>query len=259
MPTVYVLPSVSVCHRYIHSLGIYHLDLTPSNVLLTRSFRAKIADFGIAKDEEEIDAGKATKTSGTNDFMPPEAFPSIYTKQKRDFSYYTDSFSFGCLVLFMFTHIWPEPLIKTISDHDTCKLHTRTEIERRQAFLDDLKEDEKKFEPLILACLKEKPPTDRPNFHDIHDQLIKMKPKMKPNIAVFTDTNISCQVFSRFALGDSYKPEQPTPVPQEEHVQREHHLQSGSQRWVLGWLFFLLLSVVTAYIVGGLLRSDGKL
>ena len=47
-------------HRYIHSLGIYHLDLTPSNVLLTRSFRAKIADFGIAKDEEEIDAGKAT-------------------------------------------------------------------------------------------------------------------------------------------------------------------------------------------------------
>ena len=44
----------------MHSLGIYHLDLPQSNVLLTRSFRAKIADFGIAKDDEEIDAGKAT-------------------------------------------------------------------------------------------------------------------------------------------------------------------------------------------------------
>ena len=184
---MYVLPSVSVCRRYIHSLGIYHLDLTPSNVLLTRSFRAKIADFGIAKDEEEIGVGKVTVTSGTNDFMPPEAFPSIYTKQKRDFSYYTESFSFGCLVLFMLTHEWPEPLIKTISDHDTRKHRTRTEIERRQAFLDDLKEDEKKFEPLILAYLREKPPTDRPNFHDIHDQLMKMKPK----IAVFTDTRSS--------------------------------------------------------------------
>ena len=248
------MPSVSVCRRYIHSLGIYHLDLTPSNVLLTRSFRAKIADFGIAKDDEEIDVGKATVTSGTNDFMPPEAFPSIYTKQKRDFSYYTDSFSFGCLVLFMLTHEWPEPLIKTISDHDTRKHRTRTEIERRQAFLDDLNEDEKKFEPLILACLREKPPTDRPNFHDIHDQLMKMKPK----IAVFTDTNISHQVFT-FALVNSSKAEQPTPVPQEEHVHREHHLQSGSQRWVLGWLFFLLVSVVAAYIVGGLLRSDGTL
>ena len=240
--------------RYIHSLGIYHLDLTPSNVLLTRSFRAKIADFGIAKDEEEIDAGKATVTSGTNDFMPPEAFPSIYTKQKRDFSYYTDSFSFGCLVLFMLTHEWPEPLIKTISDHDTRKHCTRTEIERRQAFLDDLKEDEKIFEPLILACLREKPPTDRPNFHDIHDQLMKMKPK----IAVFTDTNISHQVFT-FALGKSSNGEQPTPVTQEEHVHREHHPQSVSQCWLLGWLVFVLLSMVAAYIVGGLLRSDSTL
>lgn len=61
-------------HRYIHSLGIYHLDLTPSNVLLTRSFRAKIAEFGIAEGDEETDVGKATKTTATNDFMPPEAY-----------------------------------------------------------------------------------------------------------------------------------------------------------------------------------------
>ena len=77
---------------------------------------------------------------------------------------------------------------------------------------------------------------------------------MKPYIAVFTDTNISRQVFSTFALGNS-SAEQPTPVPQEEHVHREHHLQSGSQRWVLGWMLFLLLSMVAAYIVGGLLRN----
>ena len=104
---------------------------------------------------------------------------------------------------------------------------------------------------MILACLKEKPPTDQPNFHDIHDQLIMMK----PNIAVFTNNTISRQVFSRFALGNSSKAEQPTPVMSEEHVQRKHHPQSGSQRWVLGWLFFLLLSVVAVSIVGGPLRN----
>ena len=64
----------------------------------------------------------------------------------------------------MLTHMWPVPLNKTISDHDTHKPHTRTEIEKRQVFLDDLKEDEKKFEPLILACLREKPPTDWPTL-----------------------------------------------------------------------------------------------
>ena len=63
--------------------------------------------------------------------------------------------------------------------------------------------------------------------------------KMKPKIAVFTDTNISRQVFSRFALGNSPKAEQPTPVPQEVHVQWEYQL----------------LSVVAAYIVGGPLTS----
>ena len=224
-------------------------------MLLTRAFKAKIADFGIAKGDEEIDAGKATVTSGTNDFMPPEAFPSIKLKQKRDFNYYTDSFSFGCLVLFMLTHDWPVPLVKTISHPETRKPLTRTEIKRRQAFLDDLTEAEKVFEPLILACLKEEPPTDRPTFCDIHDQLMMMEPKM----AVFTDTNISRQVFSRFALGNSSKAEQPTPVTQEEQVHSEHHQLSVSQGWAWGWLVFLLISMVAAYVVGGLLRSDSSI
>ena len=79
--------------------------------------------------------------------------------------------------------------------------------------------------------------------------------KMKPKIAVFTDTNISRQVFSRFALGNSSKAEQPTPVRAEEHVQREYQLLSVNQHWVLGWMLFVLLSMVAAYIVGGLLRN----
>ena len=127
--------------------------------------------------------------------------------------------------------------------------HAYIEIERKCVFLDDLKKAEKVFEPMILACLKEKPPTDQPNFHDIHDQLIMMK----PNIAVFTNNTISRQVFSRFALGNSSKAVQPTPVPQEEYVHREHQLLSVGQCWVLGWLVFVLLTMVAAYIVGGLL------
>ena len=79
----------------------------PGNVLLTQSFKAKLADFGIAKGDKEIAMGKATVTSGTNEFMPPEAFPSDRSRQKHDFNYYTDSFSFGCLMLFMLTHMWP--------------------------------------------------------------------------------------------------------------------------------------------------------
>ena len=150
----------------------------------------------------------------------------------------------------MLIHEWPGPLIKTISDHDTRKPYTHTDIERRQAFLDDLRY--RGFEPLILACLKEEPPTDRPTFYDIHDQLMMMKPK----IAVFTDVNISHQVFSRFALGNSSQADQPTPVTQEEHVISEHHQLSVSQHSWVGWFVCVLLGVLVAYIIGGLLRSD---
>ena len=200
----------------------------------------------------QIDAGKATITSGTNDFVPPEVFPSIKLKQERDFNYYTDSFSFGCLVLFVFTHDWPVLLVKTISHPEIRKPHTCTEIERRQNFLDDLTEAEKMFEPLILACLKEEPPTDWPNFCNIHD-------RQMPEMAVFTDANISRRLFSRFALGNSSKADQPTLVTQEEHVHSEHHQLSVSQGWVWGWLVFLLISMVAAYVVGGLLRSDSSI
>ena len=249
--------------RYIHSLGIYHLDLTPGNVLLTRSFKAKLADFGIAKDDEEVDAGKATVTSGTNDFMPPEAFPTIKVKQKRDFNFYTDSFSFGCLVLFMLTHCWPTPLVKIVSDHETGKpYHMHTEIERRQHFLADLTETEKVFEPLILDCLKEEP-ADRPSFSVIHDQLVKANSKM----VRFTDTNVSHQVFSEFALHNNSDTEQPIRAAQEDQGPSQHNQQqpSASQRWDWGFwsrvmvVVLSVLAVLAAYMIGGWLRSDSSI
>ena len=42
-------------------------------------------------------------------------------------------------------------------------------------------------------------------------------------------------VFSRFALSDSSKAEQPTPVIPEEHVHREYHLQSAVRDPALGF------------------------
>ena len=154
-------------------------------------------------------------------------------------------------MLLILSHMWPVPLIKTISDHDTHKPHTHTQrLREGKSFLMTCKRMRRHlnlwFWPASGKSLQQIGPT---LCHP--DQLMKMKPK----IAVFTDTNISHQLFSRFALGNSPKAEQPTPVPQEKHVQREHHLLSVNQRWVLGWMLFVLLSMIAAYIVGGLLRN----
>ena len=135
--------------------------------------------------------------------------------------------------------------------HRPFQTMTHTSLREGKPFLITWKRlGEKKFEPLLLACLRKKP--DRPNFHDIHDQLMKMKPK----IAGFTDPNILRQLFSRFALGIT------APKQSSLHLLCQRNTYNGSinccQRTSVG-CFFLLLSRVAAYIVGGLLRSDSIL
>jgi serine/threonine protein kinase/photosystem II stability/assembly factor-like uncharacterized protein len=71
---------------YAHAQGIVHRDVTPSNIIIDRQGRVKVADFGLAKLELEERSRQASSTvMGKPDFLAPEAFiPGIHIDGRAD-------------------------------------------------------------------------------------------------------------------------------------------------------------------------------
>ncbi|GIW95887.1 MAG: hypothetical protein KatS3mg110_3928 [Pirellulaceae bacterium] len=65
---------------YVHSKGILHLDLKPSNVLLSPTGRPMLLDFNLAQDP----ARRAARLGGTVPYMAPEHFQQAFLAGPRD-------------------------------------------------------------------------------------------------------------------------------------------------------------------------------
>ena len=59
--------------RYSHEQKLLHQDMKPGNLLLTKDWEAKIADFGLAKAQQQLeDRGRALSSGGTAAYSPRE-------------------------------------------------------------------------------------------------------------------------------------------------------------------------------------------
>lgn len=77
--------------KYLHTspLRIVHRDLSANNILLSFDGKAKICDFGLAKQLPEGDVVKSTRCPGTPAYMAPEVLgdPAIYATASDMYSY----------------------------------------------------------------------------------------------------------------------------------------------------------------------------
>ena len=164
-----ILNDVALGLAYLHSHcpPIIHRDLTATNVLLDSALSAKITDFGNSR-LVDISPDQLAKTMtcvpGTLVYLPPESL-----NPKPVYNEKLDSFSYGHLALYVITQVFPMPSAPTFLDPETNKVIGRTEVERREEFIQSMENGDGDFiaiKKLIINCLCNDP-AERPSSQHI--------------------------------------------------------------------------------------------
>ena len=160
--------SLGLCYLHNQTPPIIHRDLSSNNVLLTPNMTAKISDLGVARilNLTPLQVSHMTQTPGTPAYMPPEV---MIANPKYDTS--VDEFSYGILMIHVFSGRWPEPQVGQTRFEDG-RLIPVTEAERREVFLRAIGSDHLLM-VLILKCIDNHPQT-RAHASEIVERLAEM-------------------------------------------------------------------------------------
>ncbi len=174
-----ILLDVASGLSYLHARSdpIIHRDLSPKNVLLTESFRAKIADLGVSRMISKFvdKTRKLTKMPGTPGFMPPEA-----NQDHPEYNTSLDMFSFGNLILCTVNQKWPE-----LSSREANGTIVK-EVQRRATAIEEMDkahpDQSHQLRIFTESCLSDAP-NERPKASDAVDLLSERVRNCQPRFS----------------------------------------------------------------------------
>ena len=151
--------ALALCYLHQHTPPLVHRDLSANNVLLTTGLTAKVSDLGMAKYLFPSKSQLMTETPGNVNYMPPE---TMVENPKYDVK--VDVFSFGVLMIHIFTGEWPIPTPIRVDPH-------QSEADRRMKSLEAIGRNHPLMD-LILQCLSNNS-TLRPEASEMLAQVSK--------------------------------------------------------------------------------------
>uniref|UniRef100_A0A1I8M2I9 non-specific serine/threonine protein kinase n=1 Tax=Musca domestica TaxID=7370 RepID=A0A1I8M2I9_MUSDO len=134
---------------YLHSNRILHRDLKPQNVLLDEELRAKLCDFGLARNMT-MSTHMLTSIKGTPLYMAPELL------EEKPYDHQADIWSLGCI---SYECLVGHPPFSTTSILHLIKIIKKNEV----SYPGYLSRDSRSF----LQALLEKEPTMRASWAHI--------------------------------------------------------------------------------------------
>lgn len=162
--------------KYVHAHRMIHRDLKSHNVLLTRTFRAKLCDFGTVKLRKFSYLTTKHKGAGTPGYMAPEQYfhkQGMHTTTKVTEK--SDIWAFGCIVMELFAGAPPWSTKKNPANQVTAKKWLPPEAD----FLFETPMQDSEAVAVCRDCFNVNP-EERPTADQIVSQLERMKWDAEP-------------------------------------------------------------------------------
>ena len=159
-PLVIVFNQVASALVHMHRRGIYHGDLKPSNIMVSKTGRVKLIDFGTAW----IKGQEKGRVQGTPSYMAPEQGSDRIVDDR------TDIYNFGATMYRMFTGRYANPQTPSTAVVDLRNLVPPIEVnERIPGTLNET----------IMACLQWLPERRPAGMFEVQHQLKAVARYMK--------------------------------------------------------------------------------
>jgi serine/threonine protein kinase len=146
-----------------HPLGLVHRDLSPSNLLLTRSGHLKVIDFGIAKAQSAQLRTQTGRVKGKLAYMAPESIAG------KELDSRSDLFSAGVVFHELLT---ARPLFAQKNEYQTLLKVQRGEVGPPSAFNEGVP---KELDDIVLKALARDPEDRWPSAAALRDALVTVR------------------------------------------------------------------------------------